>query len=154
MWGLSPVATRALVLQLPPLPVLVLRVMIAAVALLPLGIPLLRRFAWSSAPRMAAAGLLGMVGYNLPVTIGLAWVPASTAVLLLATEPIWILLMSRVFLAQRGPAWSWPGPGWPSWPGRACGRPAPAGPAGCWPGSAWSCWARRCSARTRSCCGR
>jgi drug/metabolite transporter (DMT)-like permease len=109
MWGLSPVATRALVRQLPPLPVLVLRVMIAAVVLLPLGIPLLRRFAWSSAPRMAAAGLLGMVGYNLPVTIGLAWVPASTAVLLLATEPIWILLMSRVFLAQRGPAWSWAG---------------------------------------------
>jgi drug/metabolite transporter (DMT)-like permease len=109
MWGLSPVATRALVVQLAPLPLLVLRVMIAAVVLLPLGISVLRRFAWSSAPRMAAAGLLGMVGYNLPVTVGLAWVPASTAVLLLATEPIWILLLSRAFLGERVPRWSWGG---------------------------------------------
>ena len=111
MWGLSPVATRALVLQVAPLPLLVLRVMIAAVVLVPLCVPLLRRFAWSSAPRLAAAGLLGMVGYNLPVTIGLAWVPASTAVLLLATEPIWILLLSRAFLAGRVPRWSWGGAG-------------------------------------------
>jgi drug/metabolite transporter (DMT)-like permease len=109
MWGLSPVATRALVLQLAPLPLLVLRVMIAAVVLVPLCIPVLRSFAWSSAPRMAAAGLLGMVGYNLPVTVGLAWVPASTAVLLLATEPIWILLLSRAFLGERVPRWSWGG---------------------------------------------
>jgi drug/metabolite transporter (DMT)-like permease len=109
MWGLSPVATRALVLQLAPLPLLVLRIMIAAVVLVPLCIPMMRRFAWSSAPRMAAAGLLGMVGYNLPVTIGLAWVPATTAVLLLATEPIWILLLSRAFLAERVPRWSWGG---------------------------------------------
>jgi drug/metabolite transporter (DMT)-like permease len=111
MWGLSPVATRALVLQLAPLPLLVLRVMIAAVVLVPLCVPLLRRFAWSSAPRMAAAGLLGMVGYNLPVTVGLAWVPASTAVLLLATEPIWIMLLSRAFLAERVPRRSWGGAG-------------------------------------------
>ena len=109
MWGLSPVATRALVLQIAPLPLLVLRVMVAGVVLVPLCVPLLRRFERSSAPRMVAAGLLGMVGYNLPVTIGLAWVPASTAVLLLATEPIWILLLSRAFLAERVPRWSWGG---------------------------------------------
>lgn len=108
-WGLSPVATRALVQQLAPLPVLVLRVMIAAVVLVPLCVPLLRRFAWSSAPRMAAAGLLGMVGYNLPVTVGLQWLPASTAALILATEPIWILLLSRVFLAEPVRRWSWAG---------------------------------------------
>ena len=109
MWGLSPVATRALVLQVAPLPLLVLRFIVAGVVIVPLSVPLLRRLQWSSVPRMAAAGLLGMVGYNLPVTIGLAWVPASTAVLLLATEPIWILLLSRVFLAERVPRWSWAG---------------------------------------------
>jgi drug/metabolite transporter (DMT)-like permease len=38
-------------------------------------------------------------------------VPASTAVLLLATEPVWILLLSRVFLAERVPRWSWGGAG-------------------------------------------
>src|SRR5690242_6178368 len=88
MWGLAPVATRALVLQLAPLPLLVLRVALAAVVLLPVAVPVLRRFVRSEGgrgggrvPRLVAAGLLGMVGYNLPVTLGLRWVPASTAAL-------------------------------------------------------------------------
>ena len=37
MWGLAPVATRALVLQLAPLPLLVLRVALAGLILLPGG---------------------------------------------------------------------------------------------------------------------
>jgi drug/metabolite transporter (DMT)-like permease len=109
MWGLSPVATRALVQQLAPLPLLVLRIGIAGIILVPLSIPLLRKLDRSHLPRLAAAGLLGMVGYNLPVTVGLQWLPASTAALILATEPIWILVLSRLFLAERVPRWSWGG---------------------------------------------
>ena len=52
-------------------------------------------------PRFAAAGLLGMIGYNLPVTVGLQWLPASSAGLLLATEPVWVLVISYVFLGER-----------------------------------------------------
>ena len=105
MWGLAPVATRALVLQLAPLPLLVLRVALAGAD--PAAGGRSRCCAASTgrhAPRLIAAGLLGMVGYNLPVTLGLRWVPASTAALILATEPIWILVLSRVFLAERGAA--------------------------------------------------
>jgi len=116
MWGLAPVATRALVLQLAPLPLLVLRVALAGLVLLPMAVPVLRRFERSEGgrgggrvPRLVAAGLLGMVGYNLPVTLGLRWVPASTAALILATEPIWILALSRLFLAERVPRLSWGG---------------------------------------------
>src|SRR5262249_53629696 len=71
IWGLAPVATRALVLQLAPLPLLVLRVALAAVVLLPATVGVLRRFERADLPRLAAAGVLGMVGYNLPVTLGL-----------------------------------------------------------------------------------
>ena len=109
MWGLAPVATRALVLQLAPLPLLVLRMALAGLVLVPAAIPLLRRLDRADAPRLAAAGLVGMVGYNLPVTVGLQWVPASTAALILATEPIWILVMSRVFLGEPVTRWSWAG---------------------------------------------
>ena len=100
IWGLAPVATRALVLQLAPLPLLVIRMGVAAVLLLPWCRPVLRRPGRQYIPRLAAAGLLGMVGYNLPVTIGLQWVPASTAGLVLASEPVWLLLLTAVFLGE------------------------------------------------------
>jgi drug/metabolite transporter (DMT)-like permease len=109
MWGLAPVATRALVLRLAPLPLLVLRVSIALVILLPLAIPILRLLDRRSALRLVAAGLLGLVGYNLPLTLGLRWVHAATAALILGTEPVWILAMSRVFLREPVPGWSWGG---------------------------------------------
>ena len=66
MWGLAPVATRALVLQLAPLPLLLLRMTVAAIVLLPWCVPMLRRLDSASAARLVTAGLLGMVGYMLP----------------------------------------------------------------------------------------
>jgi drug/metabolite transporter (DMT)-like permease len=99
IWGMAPVATRALVLQLAPLPLLVVRMAVAAVVLLPWCGPVLRRPGREYLPRLTAAGLLGMVGYNLPVTIGLQWVPASTAGLVLASEPVWLLL-AAAFLGE------------------------------------------------------
>jgi drug/metabolite transporter (DMT)-like permease len=110
MWGLAPVATRALVMHLAPLPLLVLRLGAASVILLPWCGPVLRQRPGRRALlRLLAAGLLAMVGYNLPVTVGLQWIPASTAGLLLGSEPVWILLLGRVFLAERVPRRSWAG---------------------------------------------
>ena len=111
MWGLAPVATRALVLQLAPLPLLVLRMAVAAVVLLPWCVPVLRRLDRAAASRLVMAGLLGMVGYMLPVTVGIQWLPASTAALILATEPVWIMSLGRIFLGERVPVWSWAGSG-------------------------------------------
>ena len=101
LWGLAPVATRSLVSELAPLPLLTLRQLLAAGVLLPWAVPALRRIDARDLPRLIAAGLLGMVGYNLPVTVGLQWLPASSAGLLLATEPVWVLVIGLVFLAER-----------------------------------------------------
>ena len=101
LWGLAPVATRALGFQLAPLALLTVRQLLAASVLLPWAVPVMRRIAARDMPRFVAAGLLGMIGYNLPVTVGLQWLPASSAGLLLATEPVWVLVLSYVFLGER-----------------------------------------------------
>ena len=53
--------------------------------------------------------MLGLLGYNLPVTLGLRWLPAATAGLLLATEPVWVLVLGRLFTRERGGARPWLG---------------------------------------------
>jgi drug/metabolite transporter (DMT)-like permease len=109
LWGLAPVATRALVGDLEPLPLLLIRLIAASLVLLPWAVPVFRKIRSRSAGRLLAAGLLGLVGYNLPVTIGLRWLPAATAGLLLATEPVWVLLLGRLFLGARGGVRPWLG---------------------------------------------
>ena len=102
LWGLAPVATRAAVGHLSPLPLLLIRLAAASLVLLPWAWPVFRRLRPRPAGRLVAAGLLGLVGYNLPVTVGLLWLPAATAGLLLATEPVWVLVLGRLFLGERG----------------------------------------------------
>jgi drug/metabolite transporter (DMT)-like permease len=109
LWGLAPVATRAAVAHLSPLPLLTLRMAAATLVLLPWAVPVFRRLRPRAAARLAAAGLLGLVGYNLPVTAGLQWLPAATAGLLLATEPVWVLVLGRVFSGERGGLRPWLG---------------------------------------------
>jgi drug/metabolite transporter (DMT)-like permease len=109
LWGLAPVATRAAVGHLEPLPLLLIRLGAASLVLLPWALPVFRKLRPRAAGRLAAAGLLGLVGYNLPVTAGLRWLPAATAGLLLATEPVWVMLLGRLFLGERGGARAWLG---------------------------------------------
>lgn len=109
MWGLAPVATRAAVVRLAPLSLVVLRAIIAGLVLLPWCIRVLRRLDRPGTLRVIAAGLLGMVGYNLPVALGVQWLPASTAALVLATEPVWILGMGRLLLGENVSLRAWTG---------------------------------------------
>ncbi len=109
LWGLAPVATRAAVSHLAPLPLLVIRMTAASLVLLPWAAPAFRRLRPRSAGMLLAVGSLGLIGYNLPVTVGLQWLPASTAGLLLATEPVWVMVLSVVFVGERGSAMAWLG---------------------------------------------
>jgi drug/metabolite transporter (DMT)-like permease len=109
LWGLAPVATRAAVGHLSPLPLLLIRLTAASLVLLPWAVPVFLRLRRRTAGRLAAAGVLGLIGYNLPVTAGLRLLPAATAGLLLATEPVWVMLLSRVFLGERGGVRAWLG---------------------------------------------
>jgi drug/metabolite transporter (DMT)-like permease len=97
MWGLAPVANRYLVgnvtQQVTPGALLALRFSLSAVILLPLAIRA-RVDRWQRNDQLTclAATLCGVVGYNLPVTLGQVTVPAGTTALIIATEPIWILI--------------------------------------------------------------
>lgn len=108
VWGLAPVATRALVGHLPPLALLAARFLLASLVLAPWALPVFRRAGLRDAARLTLAGTLGTTGYYLPITVGLRWLPASTAGLLLATEPVFVLALSRLVFADRiGPrAWA------------------------------------------------
>src|SRR5207245_1202684 len=99
----------AAVAHLAPMPLLVLRLTAAALVLLPWAVPVFRRLRLRSLGRLAAAGALGLIGYNLPVTVGLQRLPAATAGLLLATEPVWVMILGNVFLAERAGARAWLG---------------------------------------------
>ena len=109
LWGLAPVATRAAVGHLNPLPLLLIRLAVASLVLLPWAWPVFRQLRPRSAGRLLAAGLLGLVGYNLPVTLGLRWLPAATVGLLLATEPAWVLVLGRLFTGERSGVRPWLG---------------------------------------------
>lgn len=102
-WGLAPVATRFAVLSIAPNTVLMLRFGVAALALLPAlrSRPAVRGGQWLA---LAGAGLVGVVGYNLPVAYGLQRVPAGVASLLIATEPMLIAVLASMWLRERGGA--------------------------------------------------
>nr|WP_285747658.1 DMT family transporter [Lentzea sp. NBRC 105346] len=98
LWGLAPVATRYLVLSADPLGVIAIRLAFASVCFAPL-LPWIRPIPLSR--RMIACGLVGIVGYNIPMTYGIQHVQAGLAGVLLATEPLWIALLGVVFLRER-----------------------------------------------------
>ena len=65
LWGLAPVATRAVVGQLAPLPLLLIRLAAASLVLLPWAVPVFRALRPRSAGRLAAAGLCLVEGARL-----------------------------------------------------------------------------------------
>lgn len=103
LWGLAPVVTRFVLFTTPPGDVLLLRF---AIGMIPLGAFLLvkrKRVRRESRDWwiLLLTAALGGVGYYLPVTLGLQRVSAGTASLVLATEPVLILLFAALFLGER-----------------------------------------------------
>lgn len=105
-WGMAPVATRYLLDDLAPIQLILVRFVISTLLLLPILLQL-RRQRWSRAEIGLAilCGLLNSIGYNLIVALGLHFIAASLAGILIATEPIWILLLSLLIVHER-PHWS------------------------------------------------
>lgn len=106
MWGAVPVGTRYLVAPggeaLSPTLLVALRMAISTVVLLP-ALLRARPWAWSSEDKRLAAlsAGLGIVGYNLPVTLGQVGTSAGVTALVIATEPLWILLLWSVKRRER-----------------------------------------------------
>ena len=104
LWGLAPVATRYLVLNADPLGVLGIRFALCSLCYLPV-LPWLKlgevRWSRRSLGMLAACGVVGVVGYNVPMTLGIRDVHAGFAGILLSTEPLWIALLSVVVLKHR-----------------------------------------------------
>ncbi len=101
-WGLAPVATRYLLAYFAPLQLVLARFLIAIILFLPLLWPLrthrwtVKKLAWA-----VFCGLTSVVGYNVTVTYGLRTIPAGVAGLLIASEPIWILLIAALVLREK-----------------------------------------------------
>lgn len=104
LWGLAPVATRYLVLNADPLGVLGIRFALCSLCYLPV-LPWLKlgTVSWNRRTLflLAACGIVGVVGYNVPMTLGIRDVHAGFAGILLSTEPLWIALLSVVVLKHR-----------------------------------------------------
>jgi len=102
LWGLAPVGNRYLVTRYDPLAILALRFAVASIAF----VPMLRGGkAWPTSYRirtlLVISGIVGILGYNLPVTFGQQTTTAGMAGLIIASEPIWILLIWCLFERRR-----------------------------------------------------
>lgn len=102
LWGLAPVATRYLVLAVDPLGSLALRFALCSLCYLPV-LPWLQARTWTRRDLrlLVLCGLVGILGYNVPMTLGIRDVQAGFAGILLSTEPLWIALLSVAVLKHR-----------------------------------------------------
>ena len=100
-WGLAPVATRYTVTRISVPETLVLRFAIASVLLAAALRGLSPRRLIAQRRMIIVPALTGVAGYNGAVTVGLQWTSASTAVLLLATEPLIVLIIARLLAGER-----------------------------------------------------
>ncbi len=90
LWGVSPVAAKIAVNELPTLTVAVLRTVIGGLAALP--IVILFRAPWPKNTDqqllLILSGFCGFVGFLVLFTIGVKWTSANHASMILACLPI------------------------------------------------------------------
>ena len=101
IWGLVPVATRYFVLKLDPLTFNIIRFLITGLAALPMmfvGKP----WRWSSSDRirLMLCAVLAVPGFNMPVAFAARTISAGHLGLLIATEPILIVLFASWLLRR------------------------------------------------------
>lgn len=101
-WGLAPVATRYLLTVITPVQLVLARYCLSALLFLPV-LVVLKQQSWSRRDLGYAflCGLANIIGYNLCVTYGLQRIPAGMASIIIATEPIWMALISLLVFRER-----------------------------------------------------
>ncbi|HEX6340525.1 DMT family transporter [Umezawaea sp.] len=103
LWGLAPVATRFLVQDADPMGLIAIRLAIGSACYLPL-VPWMGltepRWTGRGLAAVTACAVVGIIAYNVSMTYGVQHVEAGLAGALLATEPLWIALLSVVVLKQ------------------------------------------------------
>ncbi len=104
-WGLVPVANRYLLTRIQPQHLLLLRFVVASALFLAAYLSG-RRDKWTRPDLLLAlfCGIAYIIGYNVSVTYGVQYISAGTAGLLLATNPLWIVLIASVVFHER-PHW-------------------------------------------------
>jgi drug/metabolite transporter (DMT)-like permease len=106
VWGMVPVATRFLVLNVPPQTVMILRVFPAGIIGLLMAIYWgVRPMPWSAWARIAAAAIIGNVGYQVLSIQGAQFIPASWTGMLFGLEPVFIALFAVVLAGDRLTSW-------------------------------------------------
>ncbi len=109
-WASAFAGIRAALTAYTPAHLALLRYLIASVILAGYAIatrmPLPQR---RDLPRIAVLGLLGFTIYNLGLGYGEITVPAATASFLIASAPVWMALLARIFLGEQLRVWAWLG---------------------------------------------
>ena len=111
IWGINFSVIKVALTEMPPLAFNALRFPMAALALLmmlrlqgPLQIP-----ERSDMPRIIALGLIGNVAYQLLFIYGIDLTLAGNAALMLATTPVWTLILATLLGLERHSGMVWAG---------------------------------------------
>ena len=106
VWGTVPVTTRFLVLDVPPQTVMVLCVFPAGIIGLLMVVYLgVKPMPWQAWARVAAAALIGNVGYQVLSIHGAQYIPASWIGMLFGLEPVFVTLFAVVLAGDRITSW-------------------------------------------------
>jgi drug/metabolite transporter (DMT)-like permease len=101
LWGVITVFNKVLLAAIPAVPLLAIQLAVSTLALA--AFVRLRRREWPAAPAILPLVLLGILNPGVSYTLallGLALIPASTASLLWASEPLMIVALAAVVLRE------------------------------------------------------
>jgi drug/metabolite transporter (DMT)-like permease len=101
-WGISFVATKAALAEVPPVTLIFLRFAIAAVVLLAIVRELPPRSAW---PALALMGFIGIFVHQMLQSYALTMTSATSTGWLIGVTPIWSALLSALVLRERFGFW-------------------------------------------------